>query len=357
MRKIIHVDMDAFYASVEQRDFPEYRGKPLVVGGSPNSRGVIAAASYEARRYGIRSAMSSAMAAKKCPHLIFAPARFAVYKEVSQQIREIFLDYTDLVEPLSLDEAYLDVTENKKNIASATQIAKEIRQRIWDTTHLTASAGVSYNKFLAKTASGFKKPNGLTVVKPEQAEVFLNKLSIDDFYGVGKATAEKMKGMGIENGADLRTWELEDLTENFGKYGKYYYYIVRGIDNREVEPERERKSLGAEETFDRDYSSKDELRSKLKDICEDVAERLSKHQLAGKSLTLKIKFADFSVMSRSKTMLNPIYKERDLFQTSTDMLYETNLHHKSVRLLGISLSNLCERGKSPVKPEQLNLNW
>lgn len=349
--------MDAFYASVEQRDFPEYKGKPLVVGGPPERRGVVAAASYEARQFGIHSAMSSALALRKCPHVIFLKPRFEVYKQVSAQIRSIFLEYTDLVEPLSLDEAYLDVTENKKNIPSATNIAREIRERIAATTSLTASAGVSYNKFLAKVASGYRKPNGMTVIKPEHAETFLDRLPIEDFYGVGKATAQRMNELGIHNGADLRTWEMEDLVEHFGKFGRYYYQVVRGVDEREVEPERERKSLGAEETFDRDYTSKDDMRLKLKAIAEDVAERLSKHQLAGKSITLKIKFADFSVMSRSKTLPNPIYKEKELFQTVTDMLYQTDLQGQAVRLLGISLSNLSERGKTPAKPEQLNLNW
>jgi DNA polymerase-4 len=357
MRKIIHIDMDAFYASVEQRDFPEYKGKPVVVGGAPERRGVVAAASYEARKYGIHSAMSSALALRKCQNLIFLKPRFEVYKEISLQIRQIFFEYTNLVEPLSLDEAYLDVTENKKQMTSATQIAREIRERIFATTSLTASAGVSFNKFLAKVASGYRKPNGMTVIKPEQAEDFLNKLSIEDFYGVGKATAQRMKELGIHHGADLRTWEQEDLMEHFGKHGRYYYQVVRGIDQREVEPERERKSLGAEETFDRDYISKEEMRQQLKNIAEDVAQRLTKHQLAGKSITLKIKFADFSVMSRSKTLLNPIYKEKDLFQTVTDMLYHIELHGKPVRLLGISLSNLSELGKTPAKPEQLNLNW
>ena len=269
LRKIIHIDMDAFFASVEQRDHPELRGKAIAVGGG-GKRGVVAAASYEARKYGVHSAMPGSVAARLCPHLIFVKANFEQYKKVSQQIRGIFAEYTDLIEPLSLDEAYLDVTENKKGIASATQIAQEIRQKITEQTQLTASAGVSFTKFIAKTASDFNKPNGITVIKPDQAQAFLDKLPIEKFHGIGKVTADKMRKMKIKNGADLREWTEIDLVRRFGKMGQHYYRICRGEDQSPVNPHRIRKSISAEETFYDDIEDVDKMKEELVPIAKKV---------------------------------------------------------------------------------------
>lgn len=335
MRKIIHIDMDAFYASIEQRDNEEYRGKPLAVGYS-GDRGVVAAASYEARRYGVRSAMASKTALRKCPHLIFVPARFDVYKSVSRQIRDIFFEYTDLVEPLSLDEAFLDVTENHKNILYATQIAKDIKKRIYEETSLTSSAGVSYNKFLAKIASDYDKPNGLFVIKPKDAEVFVENLPIEQFFGVGKVTAKKMHRLGIKTGLDLKMKTEEQLVGVFGKVGHIYYQNARAIDDRMVDPNRIRKSVGAENTFDRDIDSFEELAGELVGIAADVTERITRSAFKGRTVTLKAKYADFKIITRSRTLPYPVTSYEDLYNTGIELLKEIDISGK-IRLLGLSI--------------------
>lgn len=337
IRKIIHVDMDAFYASVEQLDRPEWRGKPLVVGGNV-SRGVVAAASYEARKYGIFSAMSSALAAKKCPQLIFARPRFYRYKEISLQIREIFYEYTDLVEPLSLDEAFLDVTENKMGIKSAILIAKQIRAKIKEKTGLNASAGVSYNKFLAKIASDLNKPNGQAVILPQDAEAFLEKLPIGKFFGIGKVTAEKMQKLGIHNGRDLKQFSLQFLTRKFGKSGLHYFNIVRGIHLSQVHPHRTRKSLSAESTFDKDLVTVQEMESKLRYVFDEVVSRIEQSGIKGRTVTLKIKYSDFTLQTRSKTLEQ--YPDQGMIWTTALKLLNQEEVSKPVRLLGLGLSNL-----------------
>jgi DNA polymerase-4 len=342
IRKIIHIDMDAYYASVEQRDFPEYRGKAVAVGGSPEGRGVVATASYEARRYGIHSAMPAARAKRLCPHLIFVKPRFEVYREVSQQIREIFFDYTPLVEPLSLDEAYLDVTENLKGIPSASLVAKEIRERIKDKTQLTASAGVAHNKFLAKIASDINKPDGITLIPPEKAEAFIEELEIGEFYGIGKSTESKMKNLGIHTGADLKEWSEFDLVENFGKVGRHYYRIVRGIDHREVKPERIRKSIGKERTFSVDIAEPYRMQEELDALAQKVADRMQKLEAKGKTVTLKLRYDNFDTITRSYTTENWVNEARDLAYTAKQLLSDTEAGtgQRKVRLLGITASNL-----------------
>ena len=330
--------MDAFYASVEQLDNPKLRGKPVAVGGS-SQRGVVSAASYEARKFGVRSAMSSVIAKRNCTDLIFVKPRFDRYRELSNRIRAIFLEYTDLVEPLSLDEAYLDVTENKKGNPSASLIAKEIRQKILDKTGLTASAGISINKFIAKVASDYNKPNGQKTVNPEEVEAFLEDLEIRKFYGVGKVTADKMYRLGIFTGRDLKEKSLEFLNEHFGKSGEYYYKVVRGIHLSEVKPSRIRKSLGAERTFEENISSEVFMLERLENISEEIERRLAKNKVAGKTVTLKIKYSDFTLQTRSKT-LNYFISSKDLImETARELLYQEKMKN-SVRLLGISLSNL-----------------
>ena len=336
-RKIIHVDMDAFYASVEQHDNPELRGKPVCVGGG--KYGVVAAASYEARKFGIRSAMPGRMAMEKCPHLIVVKPRFQRYKEISQQIRNIFYEYTDLVEPLSLDEAYLDVTENKKEMESANEIAREIRKRIFDETGLTASAGISINKFLAKVASDYNKPNGQKTIHPSQMIEFMEELPIEKFFGIGKVTANKMHELHIFKGIDLKSKSLEQLTGLFGKSGIYYYNVVRGIHKSEVKPFRIQKSVGVEETYWENLLDEDAVFKQLKIISEDLESRLNKKEIKGKSLTLKIKYKDFSVFTRSKTQEVYYENAQDFFETS-QKLWELRPFDKPVRLLGLSLSNL-----------------
>jgi len=339
VRKIIHIDMDAFFASIEQRDNPAYRGKPLAVGGSQH-RGVVAAASYEARKFGIHSAMPSKIAYQKCPHIIFVRPRFDVYKSVSRQLMTIFKEYTDLVEPLSLDEAYLDVTCNKKNVASATQIAKEIKTRIRNETQLTASAGISINKFLAKVASDINKPDGLTVIPPKKVEKFLLALPIEKFYGVGKVTTEKMQNLGIRIGADLLKFEEFDLIRHFGKAGTYYYHVVRGIDDRSVKPNRIPKSIGAERTFDRDFTEDEDLLKHLEEIVADVWRRLRKSDTSGKTITLKIKYGDFDLRTRARSLEHWIQTESEIFSIAWDLLHSRDLPQKPIRLLGVSISNL-----------------
>ncbi len=337
-RKIIHVDMDAFYASVEQLDNPDLRGRAIAVGGG-SKRGVVAAASYEARKFGVKSAMSGALAAKLCPHLIFVKTRFDRYREISKNIRSIFFEYTDLVEPLSLDEAYLDVTHNKKELASATLIAREIRKEIKEKTGLNASAGISINKFVAKIASDFNKPNGQKTVHPEEVAAFLEKLEIRKFHGVGKVTAQKMYSLGIFTGADLKKKELDFLEEQFGKSGKHYYNVVRGIHLSQVKPHRIRKSLGAERTFTENISSEIYILEKLEHIATEVENRLKKQQLAGKTITLKLKYSDFSIQTRSKTVEHFIASKALFLEIAKELLYQEKLKN-SVRLLGLSLSNL-----------------
>ena len=338
-RKIIHIDMDAFFASVEQRDNPELRGKPIAVGGS-KARGVVAAASYEARKFGVRSAMPSITAKRRCPDLIFVKHRFDVYQAVSRQIRAIFADYTDLVEPLSLDEAYLDVTENLKGIPSATQIAEEIRERIRDETDLTASAGVSYNKFLAKLASDHRKPNGLFVITPEMGPTFVEALPIGRFHGIGPATAAKMNRLGIYTGRDLREQTLPFLQGNFGKAGAYYYAIARGVDERPVRPDRIRKSIGAENTFIEDLSRYDAMCEALHPIIDKVWRYCETSHIHGRTVTLKVKFADFEVITRSRTQPAPIGSRDELTRLSLDLLAGIMPVPKGIRLLGVTLSSL-----------------
>ncbi|WP_339625772.1 DNA polymerase IV [uncultured Maribacter sp.] len=338
LRKIIHVDMDAFYASVEELDNPDLKGKPLAVGGS-EKRGVVSAANYEARKFGVRSAMSGYIAKKNCPHITFVKPRFERYKEISKKIRSIFFEYTDLVEPLSLDEAYLDVTINKKGNPSATQLATEIRHRILEETGLNASAGISINKFIAKVASDINKPNGQKTVSPEEVISFLEALDIRKFYGVGKVTAEKMYQLGIFTGNDLKTKPIEFLTEKFGKSGSYYYNVVRGIHTSEVKPHRIPKSVGAERTFNENLSSEIFMLERLEHIAEELERRLKKATIAGKTITLKIKYSDFTLNTRSKTIPYFIADKTLILETSKELLYQEELQN-SVRLLGISLSNL-----------------
>ncbi len=351
VRKIIHVDMDAFYASVEQRDFPVYRGKPIVVGGSPEGRGgVVATASYEARKYGIRSAMPSKRALQLCPDVIFIRPRFAAYKEVSQQVRDIFRRHTDLVEPLSLDEAYLDVTEDKQQIGSAIAIARLIKQAIRDELQLTASAGVSINKFVAKIASDMQKPDGLTFIAPEQVETFMEQLPVEKFFGVGKVTADKMKRMGLHTGADLKKLTENNLVQLFGKTGHFYYRIVRGIDEREVQPHRETKSLGAEDTFPHDLTTVEEMNLELDKIALTVAGRLEKYQLRGRTVTLKIKYSDFRQITRNQSFPLPVGDLATIAATAKQLLLKTDPADVKVRLLGITLSNFAD--DAPAAPAQ-----
>ncbi|ALJ05703.1 DNA polymerase IV [Pseudalgibacter alginicilyticus] len=338
IRKIIHIDMDAFYASVEQMDNPDLKGKPIAVGGG-GKRGVISAASYEARKFGVKSAMSGNLAAKLCPDLIFVKTNFDRYIEISKKIRKIFFDYTDLVEPLSLDEAYLDVTKNKKGNPSASKIAEEIRARILNEIGLTASAGISINKFIAKVASDYNKPNGQKTVNPEEVIAFLEQLDIRKFYGVGKVTAEKMYQKGIFTGLDLKQKSIDYLDKHFGKSGHYYYHVVRGIHNSEVKPNRIRKSLAAERTFSENLSSEVFMLEKLEQIANEVSRRLNKSKVAGKTVTLKIKYSDFTLQTRSKTLPYFISDRNILLETAKDLLFQETLNN-SVRLLGISISNL-----------------
>ncbi len=347
--------MDAFYASVEQHDAPHLKGKPIAVGGS-SKRGVVAAASYEARKYGVRSAMPSVTAARLCPDLIFVKARFDRYREVSQQIREIFLDYTDLVEPLSLDEAYLDVTTNKLDYPSATIIAYDIRRRIFETTGLTASAGISINKFIAKVASDYNKPNGQKTILPNEVNDFLEQLEIRKFHGIGKVTAQKMYQHGIFKGADLKKQSKEFLAQHYGKSGLHYYNIVRGIHHSAVKPDRIRKSLGAERTFSDNISSEIFMMQRLEQIAEEIEKRLAKNEVAGKTVTLKIKYSDFKMQTRSKTVPQYVNKKEDILEIAT-VLVRQETFRESVRLLGLSLSNLNTEDKEEEEPVEVQLEF
>lgn len=329
--------MDAFYASVEQHDRPELRGKPVCVGGG--KYGVVAAASYEARKFGIRSAMPGKIALEKCPQLLVVKPRFQRYKEISLQIRNIFYQYTDLVEPLSLDEAYLDVTENKMNIESANQIARDIRRKIFEQTGLTASAGISVNKFLAKVASDYNKPNGQKTIHPTQIIQFMEELPIEKFYGIGKVTANRMHELHIFNGADLKKKSIEELTHHFGKSGGYYYQVVRGIHHSEVKPHRIQKSVAVEETYFENLVDDEAVAQQLLSISEDLENRLRQKDIKGKSLTLKIKYQDFSMFTRSRTQ-EMYYENAQEFYKTAQQLWELRPYNKPVRLLGLSLSNL-----------------
>ena len=344
IRKIIHLDMDAFYASVEQRDDPSLRGQPVAVGGS-RERGVVMAASYEARKFGVRSAMPSTTAKRLCPELLFVRPRFDVYKEVSRQIRAIFLEYTPLVEPLSLDEAYLDVTTNLKNMPLASDIAREIRGRILEETGLTASAGISYNKFLAKLASDHRKPNGQFVIPPEKGPAFVEGLPVGRFHGVGPATEAKMKRLGIQTGADLKAQSLEFLQQYFGKSGPYYHAIARGRDERRVVPDRPRKSVGSETTFSEDLGKLADIVDGVRSVLEDVWGYCERTGMAGRTVTVKVKYADFQIVTRSRTLPHPVASREELERTSVELVHTVFPLEKKVRLLGVSLSNMAERAE------------
>ena len=350
-RKIIHVDMDAFYASVEQRDDPALRGKPVAVGGG--HRGVVAAASYEARRFGVRSAMPSVTAKRRCPELIFVKPRFDVYRAVSHQIRAIFADYTDLIEPLSLDEAYLDVTEDRRELGTARAIAEEIRARIKAETGLTASAGVSYCKFIAKLASDQNKPDGLCVIPPHKGAAFVATLPVKRFHGVGPVTAAKMERLGILTGADLASWPIEQLEAHFGSSGRWYWRIARGIDEREVKADRPYKSVSAERTFDVDYSEPDDLRREVTRVAGYAWQRIERAEVKGRTVTLKVKFADFVIITRSKSFAAPV-ADLAAFEAAGQSLLDGILPvPKGVRLLGLGLHSIVEQDESI--PEQLGL--
>lgn len=347
-RKIIHIDMDAFYASVEQRDNPELRGKPVAVGGSAE-RGVVAAASYEARKFGVRSAMPSVTAKRQCPDLIFVKPRFEVYKAISRQIRDIFAEHTSIIEPLSLDEAYLDVTENLQGIPLARDIALRIREKIKAETSLNASAGISYNKFLAKLASDHRKPNGQYVISPEMGAAFVEKLPVGKFHGIGPATSAKMNGLGIFTGLDMRKQSLEFMNANFGKAGAYYYWISRGVDERPVRANRIRKSVGAENTFSSDLQAFDAMVSELEPLIDKVWRHCESTGHRGRTVTLKVKFADFEIITRSRSVPSAIATRDDLARLSIGLLADNTPLPKAVRLLGVSLSSL--QGAEDAEPQ------
>ena len=350
---IIHVDMDAFYASVEQRDFPEFRGKPLIVGGDPNARGVVATCSYEARKFGVHSAMPSALARRKCPQGIFVRPRFGLYREISAQIRHIFQHYTALVEPLSLDEAYLDVSAETQRLGSGVLVAKDIRQRIQHETGLTASAGVSYNKFLAKIASDRCKPNGLLLISAQEGPSFVRTLKIREFHGIGPATEDKMHRLGIYTGEDLLAWNLSELQSFFGKSAYYYFNIARGIDLRSVEPYRERKSVSTEDTFEEDISDPEAMLKKLRSQLDQVMADLARLKVTARTLTVKVKFADFSIVTRSKS-IEQEFADIEAFASLLPELLDNALNKPlSVRLLGIAASNLAPL--SEAKNNQISL--
>ncbi|MGJ4967649.1 MULTISPECIES: DNA polymerase IV [unclassified Bradyrhizobium] len=354
IRKIIHIDMDAFYASVEQRDNPELRGKPVAVGGS-RERGVVAAASYEARAFGVRSAMPSVTAKRQCPHLIFVKPRFEVYKAISQQIRAIFAEHTPIIEPLSLDEAYLDVTENLQGIPLARDIALQIRAKIKAETGLNASAGVSYNKFLAKLASDHRKPNGQYVISPEMGPAFVEGLPVGRFHGIGPATAAKFNALGIHTGLDIRNQTLPFLQQHFGKAGHHYYWISRGIDNRPVRANRIRKSVGAENTFSTDLTDFEPMLAELQPLIDKVWQHCETSGNRGRTVTLKVKFADFEIITRSRSIANLVASREDLARLSVALLQSEMPLAKPVRLLGVSLSSLQQQDIAIAVEAQLPL--
>lgn len=347
--------MDAFYASVEQRDFPEFRHKALAVGGSPDGRGVVAAASYEARKFGVRSAMSSRQALQFCPHLLFAKPRFEVYREVSNKIRSIFRRYTDMIEPLSLDEAYLDVTVDKLDVGSAIEIAKQIKSAIKEELGLTSSAGISVNKFVAKIASDYQKPDGLTFIGPSKIVPFLEQLPIDKFFGVGKVTAQKMKSMGVHTGQDLKQFTEHELIRNFGKSGKFFYHMVRGEDHRPVRPNRISKSIGIEDTFETDIKDREDMLQEMKTLCEKLEKRLETKSKQGRTVTVKIKFSDFSQITRSKTSLYYLNSAEDIFGNVQELFDKVDTADRRVRLLGVTVSNFYENDVQSLGSQQLRL--
>lgn len=347
-RKIIHIDMDAFYASVEQRDNPELRGKPVAVGGSAE-RGVVAAASYEARKFGVRSAMPSVTAKRQCPDLIFVKPRFKVYKAISRQIRDIFAEHTPTIEPLSLDEAYLDVTENLQGIPLARDIALRIRETIKAETDLNASAGISYNKFLAKLASDHRKPNGQYVISPEMGPAFVEALPVDKFHGIGPATSAKMNALGIFTGLDMRNQKLEFMNANFGKAGAYYYWISRGVDERPVRANRVRKSVGAENTFSSDLTELDAMVAELEPLIDKVWRHCESTGNRGRTVTLKVKFSDFEIITRSRSVFSAVENRDDLADLAVGLLKDNMPLPKAVRLLGVSLSSL--QGEDQTDPQ------
>ena len=351
IRKIIHVDMDAFYASVEQRDNPELKGQPVAVGGG--HRGVVAAASYEARKFGVRSAMPSVTARRRCPELVFVKPRFDVYRAVSHQIRAIFAGYTDLIEPLSLDEAYLDVTEDRLGLGSARAIAEDIRRRIREECRLTASAGVSYCKFIAKLASDHRKPDGLCVITPEKGPDFVASLPVARFHGVGPVTARKMERLGIQTGADLRDWSLPALQAHFGSSAEWYWRICRGIDEREVKPDRPYKSVSAERTFDEDLRDPDRLSAELERIAGYAWDRVRRADVAGRTVTLKVKYGDFTLITRSKSFATAVPDLRAFTAAGQSLLATLHPLPKGIRLLGLGLHNLVEDAGE--MPSQLGL--
>tara|TARA_B100000073_G_scaffold206477_1_gene171299 strand:+ start:5895 stop:7001 length:1107 start_codon:yes stop_codon:yes gene_type:complete len=355
IRKIIHIDMDAYYASVEQLDNVRLRGKPVVVGGS-SERGVVAAASYEARKYGIKSAMSSVLAKKKCRNIIFVKPRFKRYKNISGKIRSIFYDYTDLVEPLSLDEAFLDVTQNKKGMSYATNIAREIRLRIKTEIGLTASAGISINKFIAKVATEINKPNGQKTIHPSKVDAFIESLPIDKFYGIGRVTSNKMNALGIFNGLDLKNFDKSGLINHFGKSGEYFYKIVRSTHDNPVNPNRTRKSIGAEQTFSEDIRTESFMLDKLSNIADELEKRMIKSHSKGKTITIKIKYNDFTQQTCSKTIDKYISKKDEFFPVLEKLLYKKKFN-KSVRLLGISITNLLNDDRLPQKSIEVQLKF
>jgi len=340
MQDIIHIDMDAFYASVEQRDFPQYRNKPVVVGGDPDKRGVVATCSYEARKFGIHSAMPCARALRLCPSAIFVRPRFDLYREISQQIRDVMFSYTDLVEPLSLDEAYLDVTQSKRSFGSPTLVAKAIKNEITNVTGLTASAGISYNKFLAKIASDLDKPNGLTLITEKQGPEFVKKLAIGKFHGIGPATEDKMQDLGVYNGEDLLAWSLEELKPIFGKVSEYYYLAARGIDHRKVVSNRERKSIGSEKTYSEDVDDLDEMLRRLEKLADEVWQDMSAKKMTARTVTVKVKFDNFTQVTRAVTLAKDIKKLTDITIPLAELLYKAEVKGRKVRLLGVSVSKL-----------------
>ncbi len=355
-RKIIHIDMDAFFAAVEQRDNPELRGKPVIVGGRPDSRGVVSTCSYEARKFGVHSAMAASLAYRLCPQCIFIYPNFEAYKEASEKVMEILNKYTERVEQVSIDEAYMDVTYNKKNIPSATEIARLVRRDIWEATALTASAGVSYNKFLAKVASDYRKPDGLTVVTPDKAVEFLAALPIRKFHGIGSSTEEKMKAYGIRTGRDLQSMSLEKLSQLFGKHGAYYYSISRGMDDRDVKTERDpRKSLGKERTFSEDIGDMGQMMEILASIAGRISEKLHEKRLRAKTVTLKVRYANFQSITRAKTLSRPIDSKEEIMQPIPELLSQTEAGQRKVRLLGISTSNFVDMNLLTAESMQLYL--
>jgi len=355
VRKIIHIDMDAFYASVEQRDDPSLRGRPVVVGHAAK-RGVVAAASYEARKFGVRSAMPSTTAARRCADLVFVPPRFEVYRAISQQIRAIFAEYTPLIEPLSLDEAYLDVTENLRGLPTATQTAAEIRSRILSETGLTASAGISYNKFLAKLGSDQRKPNGQYLIPPGKGAQFVAALPVGKFHGIGPVTAEKMSRLGIHNGADLRDHSVEFLTQHFGKSGAWYHAIARGEDDRPVRPDRERKSSGSETTFQDDLLDQAAIDAGILTQADEVWGWCEKSNAYGRTVTVKIKYADFQIATRSRSASSVIASRAELRRISLDLVRSVYPLSKGIRLVGVSVSNFERHGETTSSQPDLVLS-